>query len=64
MRDGWNRPKPDVVPRPTSWPAALALGIALLGWGLITSPVVFGVGLLVFVVSLAGWIGEVRHEER
>ena len=62
MREGWNAPKPDVIPRPTSWPAAFALGIALVAWGLIASPVLLGVGGLVFVVSLAGWIGEIRHE--
>jgi hypothetical protein len=62
MRAGWNVPKPDVIPRPTSWPPAMALGIALLGWGFITSPIVLCVGLLVFVTSLVGWIGEIRHE--
>jgi hypothetical protein len=62
MHEGWNHPKPDSVPRPTTWPAALALGIALLGWGLLTSPVILAVGLAVFVVSLRGWIGEIRHE--
>jgi hypothetical protein len=61
-RAGWNRPKPEVIPRSTAWPPGLALGITLLAWGLITSPVVLGVGLLLFVVSLAGWIGEIRHE--
>ncbi len=62
MSDGWNRPKPEAVPRSTSWPAALALGTSLVGWGLITSPVVLAIGLVVFVVSLRGWIGEIRHE--
>jgi hypothetical protein len=62
MREGWNVPKPDAVPRPTSWPAGLALGITLFAWGIISSPVILAVGLVVFVVSLAGWIGEIRHE--
>jgi hypothetical protein len=61
-RPGWNKPKPDLIPRPTAWPAALALGVTLLAWGLITSPVVLGVGVALFAVSLAGWIGEIRHE--
>jgi hypothetical protein len=61
-RAGWNKPKPDLIPRATAWPAALALGVTLFAWGLITSPVVLGVGLTLFVVSLAGWIGEIRHE--
>ncbi len=62
QRKGWNKPKPDVIPRSTAWPAAMALGVTLLAWGLITSPVVLGVGVALFAVSLAGWIGEIRHE--
>ena len=61
-RAGWNKPKPDLIPHSTPWPAALALGITFFAWGLITSPVVLGVGLLLFSLSLAGWIVEIRHE--
>ena len=63
-RAGWNRPKPDVIPRSTAWPAALALGVAFFAWGLITSPVLLAVGFALFALSLAGWIGEIRHEHR
>jgi hypothetical protein len=62
-RDDWGVPRPERIPRPTYHPAALAFGITLLLWGLVTSPVVLGVGFLVVVVSLVGWIGEMRHEE-
>ena len=62
QRKGWNKPKPDVIPRSTAWPAAMAVVGMLLAWGLITSPVVLGVGVALFAVSLAGWIGEIRHE--
>ena len=55
------KPKPDTIPRPTYFPVGLAFGITLLLWGFVTSPVVLGMGLLVFIVSLAGWIGEMRH---
>ena len=61
-REGWNVPKPDVIPRPTAWPPALALAITLTAWGLVTSPVVLGVGVALLAVSLAGWIAEIRHE--
>lgn len=64
LRAGWNTPKPDLIPRSTAWPAALALGITFLAWGIITSPVVLGVGLLLFAIALAGWIVEIRHEHR
>jgi hypothetical protein len=59
---GWNKPKPDHIPRSTAWPAALALGTTFFAWGFLTSPLVLGVGLVLFAVSLAGWIGEIRHE--
>lgn len=63
-RDDWGVPRPEIIPRPTFWPAGLAFGITFLMWGLLTSFVLIAVGLGVFVVSLAGWIGELRHEER
>lgn len=58
----WARARPAVVPRPTYWPAGTAFGIAFLFWGIVTSPVVAGAGGLALVVSLVGWIGEMRHE--
>lgn len=63
-REGWSRPSSDLVPRPTPWPAALAGGIALTMWGFIASPVMCFTGIVVFGVSLAGWIGEIRHDKR
>jgi hypothetical protein len=40
----------------------MALGIMLFAWGLITSPVLLAAGLTLAALSLAGWIGEIRHE--
>jgi hypothetical protein len=40
----------------------MAFGITFTFWGLITSPVVLIAGCLSLAVSLAGWIGELRHE--
>jgi hypothetical protein len=59
----WNKPRPEVIPRSTYFPAAMAFGITFFLWGLVTSPVVLGMGLLVFAFSLAGWIGEMRHDK-
>ena len=59
---GWAQARPAVVPRPTYWPAGTAFGIAFLFWGIVTSPVVAGAGGIALVVSLVGWIGEMRHE--
>jgi hypothetical protein len=61
-QEDWSRAKPDVIPRPTYAPAAMAFGLTLFFWGLVTSPVVLGVGLVVVVASLAAWIREMRHE--
>lgn len=61
LRPGWSRPKPEHVPRPTYWPAVLAFGLTFAFWGLITTPIITVVGLVVFAIGLAGWIGELRH---
>jgi hypothetical protein len=42
----------------------MALGVTFVAWGLVTSPVVLGLGGALLVVSLGGWIGEIRHERR
>jgi hypothetical protein len=52
------------LPRPTYFPAGLAMGIAFLFWGLITSWVVLVVGLTLFIAALAGWITEIRYERK
>jgi hypothetical protein len=63
-REGWSDPRPSYIPPPTAWPAAMALGITFLAWGLITSPVVLTLGVGLFVVALYGWVGEIRHDRR
>jgi hypothetical protein len=57
-----NVAQPQKLPAPTIWPAALALGITFLVWGLVTSLVITGVGVLLFAIALAGWIRDIRHE--
>jgi hypothetical protein len=58
----WTVLPPEKLPGPTVWPAALALGITFLIWGLVTSLIITGVGVFLFVVALAGWIQDIRHE--
>ena len=59
---GW-QVLPDVpLPHPTYFPAGLAMGVAFLFWGLITTWVVLLVGVALFAAALAGWITEIRHE--
>jgi len=63
-RQNWEPLPAEHLPRPTYFPAGLAMGIAFLFWGLITSLVTFVVGLALFIASLAGWIAEIRYERK
>lgn len=49
------------LPRPTMWPAVMALGITMFMAGLITNLAFTLAGLIVFLIALAGWIAELRH---
>jgi Flp pilus assembly protein TadB len=62
LHPGWNRAQPEHIPRPTYWPAALALGITLLLWGLVSTPLLVLAGLVVFALALRGWIQQMRAE--
>jgi hypothetical protein len=59
---GWNIPRPQHLSEPCIWPAMLAMGITFLVWGLVTSLIISGVGLVIFTGAIAGWIREIRHE--
>ncbi len=61
LRPGWQRVAHEGIPAPTYWPAVLAFGITLIFWGILTSWIISGVGLIVFVVAIAGWIGDLLH---
>jgi len=39
----------------------MAFGILLLAWGLVTTLLISGVGLVLFALALAGWIGALRY---
>lgn len=60
----WIELPDEPAPKPTAWPAILALAVTFIFWGLASSLVITGVGLLVFAVALMGWIGSIRHEHR
>ncbi len=57
--EGWKKPLPDRVPRPTYWPSALALAITIILLGPVTLLPVSFVGLALAAVALVGWIGEI-----
>ncbi|MGC1107491.1 MAG: hypothetical protein WA876_13220 [Candidatus Acidiferrales bacterium] len=60
--DSWSEPRPQNIPRPTYSPAVLALAIVCLLWGIVTTYLISVLGMILFVVGLAGWIGELLHE--
>jgi hypothetical protein len=42
----------------------MALSIVFIAWGIVTTWIIASVGAVLFVMSLAGWIGEIRNEQR
>jgi hypothetical protein len=40
----------------------MAMGLAFFGWGLISTWLIAVGGLIVFIISLIGWINILRHE--
>jgi uncharacterized membrane protein len=50
------------LPPPSFWPAALALGIALILTGLILNIVMLAAGVIISVVSTVLWIRDARRE--
>ncbi len=60
----WTAPRSQIIPRSTYSPAVMALAIVCLLWGLLTSYLISLLGFVLLAVSLAGWIGELRHERQ
>jgi hypothetical protein len=61
---GWETLPHEHLPGPTYFPAGMAMGTTFIFWGLITSLVIFVVGLALFTASLAGWLTEIRYERK
>lgn len=61
---GWNIPKPASIPSPTYWPFVLSLGATLVGLGVLTSNVISATGIVLFVIAIIKWIGELSSEDR
>jgi hypothetical protein len=59
---GWEKARPEKLPGLTYWPFFLAMGLAFLFWGLLTTWVILLAGGLIFTVALIGWINQLRHE--
>jgi hypothetical protein len=62
-REGWTAAKPETLPRRrTVWPAAAALGIVLIFFGVVTAWLVVIAGVLLLGIAVVGWIDEVRYD--
>jgi len=61
---GWNTPKPANIPPPTYWPFVLSLGATLMGLGVLTSNIISATGLVLFILAIIKWIGELSSEDR
>ena len=57
-------PETVAMPAPTVWPLVTALGITLLGAGLVTHMAVSAVGLVLFLRGLIGWWRDVLPVEK
>jgi len=42
----------------------MAFGTTMLLWGVVTSWIISGVGLVLFALALVGWIGDIRYEQK
>ncbi len=57
------------MPLPTAYPFVLSVGVTMFGFGLATSLAISAVGLVIFVLGIIGWVGEMLpgrghgHEE-
>ena len=62
--EGWSKPHGIHIPEPTYMPVVMAIGIICMLWGIVTTYLITLVGVVLFVISIWGWIGELRHEHR
>jgi hypothetical protein len=56
-RQDWVAPPEQTIPRPTYAPAAMALGVAFVFFGLVTSFLFCAAGVVLMALSLKSWIG-------
>ena len=50
----------EISPKPSYWPLALTVSICVLLMGVMIHPIVIGVGVLLVIVSIVGWMLERR----
>ena len=53
---------PQEIPEPTFWPIVLGFAVMFFFWGMITSLIITGVGVLMIAIAITGWITELNNE--
>jgi hypothetical protein len=61
---GGAKPMPEILPRPSVWPAALSFAVTLLAFGVVTSWIISAVGFALFLLSAHGWFEDLRNDGR
>ncbi len=52
------------LPKPTYWPISMAVAITLIAFGIVNALLIVIIGIILLIISLVGWIGDVRDEAR
>lgn len=61
--NGEAKPLPERLPRPTAWPATVALGVTLLSFGIVTHWIISMAGMGLFLFGAGGWFKELRNDQ-
>jgi hypothetical protein len=56
-REDWVAPPEQTIPQPTYAPAGMALGVAFVFFGLVTSYLFCAAGAAIMALALKSWIG-------
>jgi len=62
-RDDWVAPPAQNIPQPTYAPAGMALGVAFVLFGIVTSYLFCAAGAVLIALSLKSWIGGMANGE-
>ena len=60
-RNDWVAPPEQKIPQPTYAPAAMALGVAFVFFGIVTSYLFCAAGAVIMALALTRWIGAMAN---
>jgi len=63
-KPGWIPLRGEPLPQPTYWPVVMAVGITAVLWGIVTSLLISLAGLALIIISICGWIVDVKNERQ